>query len=351
MRLPIVVALLVAGVAFVPGVARAGYGVQPSGQTIAVQTDSGGYISTPQSIGVLVYLDSADSLPEAWVSDSPTITSYGTPAGNSAGVCTSFSPWTEANKYSCSVGTILMKPNTTYYWWLNFYKTDPGNLFPTEHTSGPFSFTLALQASAPPASTPPASTPPTSTPPTSVVPTSTATEDTVTSLPLSNRFSGASSISDPTISTLVTKSVRLVFHGARALSAACWDSTDFDSVLENSQGRPADDGSTVIEAFWSIYEPSWLHLGPDTCRHIQNLLDTRSASATNGYGLMTALHESMHATGVRNEAQANCYAVQLVPYAAGFAGYPTARALYLAKRNGRDRVVTENELDREPAES
>jgi diguanylate cyclase len=27
------------------------------------------------------------------------------------------------------------------------------------------------------------------------------------------------------------------------------------------------------------------------------------------------------------------------------------RALYLAKRNGRDRVVTENELDREPAES
>ena len=30
----------------------------------------------------------------------------------------------------------------TYYWWLTFYKTDPGNLFSTLHISGPLVFTV-----------------------------------------------------------------------------------------------------------------------------------------------------------------------------------------------------------------
>jgi hypothetical protein len=46
------------------------------------------------------------------------------------------------------------------------------------------------------------------------------------------------------------------------------------------------------------------------------LLSTREVNARRADALSTIVHEMAHALGVMNEAQANCYAVQLVdPYA------------------------------------
>jgi hypothetical protein len=326
-----ILAVLATVYLFAAGSAFAGYGVQPNGQTIQVTTDSFGYINSPSSIGMLVYLDSGDSNPYVWVSDQPTLGAYGMPAGDLVGSCGpyEFQPWTEQNKYTCNVDPILMKAGVTYYWWLDFDKQEPGDLFPTQHISGPFSFTLALAPAAPT----PTSTPPTTTPPSTSNPTSTSnvmTAESATTLPSSDRYDGTRSVEGTKIGQLIYKTMKLASPRPRVISVACWDPVDFESVAEG-EGETVSTASTTLEGLFLPRMPRWVHLGADTCKRVQNLFNTKAASAQNGYGLMTALHEASHAYGVTNEAQANCYAVQLVPYAANLAGMPWKRAQYLGK--------------------
>ena len=150
-----VVCFLAVGVALLAaGRANAGYGVGPDGQTFPVTASSAGFVQTPVSLDLVVYLDAEDSSSAVWVSDSPAIGAAGVPVGRNLGSCSASSllPFGEANKWVCRVSTSQLQPGRTYYWWLSFARQDPGTPAPTDRISGPFSFSLAQAATPPPAS-------------------------------------------------------------------------------------------------------------------------------------------------------------------------------------------------------
>lgn len=104
----------------------------------------------------------------------------------------------------------------------------------------------------------------------------------------------------------------------RLLAIACWSKQDWPSVLESAGGGGNEPGLVTL-AFWFGGQPRWLHLSPTTCINVQGLIDSRVPTGPGALALVTVLHETTHAYGIRNEARANCYGVQLV--------YPFARAL------------------------
>jgi hypothetical protein len=75
--------------------------------------------------------------------------------------------------------------------------------------------------------------------------------------------------------------------------------------------------------------PRWLHLAPGVCTDVQALLSSHKPNARRAGALNTVIHETLHAYGVRNEAQTNCWAVQLVPYFGLNMGMSVARSDYL----------------------
>jgi hypothetical protein len=72
-----------------------------------------------------------------------------------------------------------------------------------------------------------------------------------------------------------------------------------------------------------------LHLSPETCTDVQALITTKQPNGRRAAALSTVIHESIHAHGVNNEAQTNCYAVQLVPLFGSRLGMGGARSTYL----------------------
>ena len=310
-----------------PGQASAGYGLQPNGQTFQVTVDSAGYIDEPKSIPIVVYLDSLDSDAVVYISTSPSWNSYGSATGSLDGICLSseLRPFGEPNKYVCDLTTILLKPGVTYYWWMKFRRHDDASYLGSFNVSGPFQFTLA--AAAPQA--PPASDPTTDVPDDTEAAPSYATKEDASLLPSSLRWDGSQSIKDTKITQVVYKTMKLLTKRPRTLAFACWTDDDFDSVV--ADGSIPDDEPNYVTGVWFPTEPRWLHLRGTTCTWLQRLIDTKAATAKGAFGLANALHETMHAYGIKNEAQANCYAVQLVPYAAYYLGLPWKRADYLRK--------------------
>jgi hypothetical protein len=97
----------------------------------------------------------------------------------------------------------------------------------------------------------------------------------------------------------------------RVVATACWSEYDWPSVLESIGERPTH-GDVSIAGFWLRAQPRWIHLSPRQCRDIQALISTRAMNGQRAYALATALHERIHAEGVRHEAETNCYSVQLI---------------------------------------
>ncbi len=329
----------VAAAFLAPGIAQAGYGVQPIDQTFTVTTSGSGSIVTPERLDFLVSLDSRDSEPFVWVSDSPAINSSGTPVGAVVASCngSAFRPWAEPGKHVCSPSTVLMKPGRTYYWWLDYRRREEGATSSQKTISGPFAFRLeqapATQPATPPASpaTPPAT--PRATPATRPTkPTaraSTKTWQSAPTLPTRNRYTGERSIKHQRLTDVVYKTMKEVAV-PRTLAIGCWTEPDFDAVARSADFVVHDD-DTFIAGFWLGKQPRWLHLAPDVCTSIQGLLDTRQPTGRRAFGLTVALHETLHAYGFDNEAQTNCYAVQLVPFAARHIGLGPRRVDQLGR--------------------
>ena len=126
------------------GRASAGYGVGPDGQTFTVTADSAGYVQTPASLDLVVYLDAEDSSPAVWVSDSPAIGASGSTGGPSRRLLHRrlAHPLRRAEQVGLPRFDSLLQPGHTYYWWLDFARQDPGTPAPTDRVSGPFSFSL-----------------------------------------------------------------------------------------------------------------------------------------------------------------------------------------------------------------
>ena len=310
-------ALLVAGL-LSPGLAHAGYGVQPVGQTITVTASPLGAIVSPERIDFLVYLDERDSDAFVWVSDSPVIGPYGTPAGSTVGSCNSLGirPWVEQGEHACSQNTSLLKPGKTYYWWLDYRRFEEGSTTPQKAISGPFAFAIAaVPASPTPAAPTPVATPPASAPTTRV---STKTYESAATLPTAKRYTGDRSIKHQWLTDVIYETMKAL-RLPRVLAIGCWSEFDFEAVA-TSADFVAHDDTTTLAGFWLGRQPRWLHLSPSVCGWIQGLLDTKQPTATRAFGLTVALHETLHAYGIVNEAQTNCLAVQLVPVAARFVG-------------------------------
>ena len=117
-----------------------------------------------------------------------------------------------------------------------------------------------------------------------------------------------------------------VVGGSRRLSVICWSTFDWPSVLE-SMGAPPPGGGVVIGGFWWPGQARLLHLAPKVCADVQGLLSTKAINGQRAHAVAVALHETNHAYGIRNEAQANCYAVQLVYWFARTLRLPRAKAL------------------------
>jgi hypothetical protein len=308
--------------------ANAGYAVAPNGQSFTVALDSNGYL-TPQAIDLVIYLDAQDSSPYVWVSETSSISAYGTPSGGGVGGCSAGTliPFGEQNKWVCRASTILMKPNRTYYWWLSFRRQDPGQTFASDRVSGPFSFSLVQQAAPPqppPVEEPPVEEPPPADPHARV---SSKTVEAAATLPSSVLFNGTRSVKHTTLTRLVYKTMRRL-NLPRSLAFACWNRADWLSVLAAEDAEPTRGGSTLL-GFWQPRQPRWLHLAPGVCTDVQGLLSSKKPNARRAGALATVIHETLHAYGVINEAQTNCWAVQLVPFFGLNLGMSVARSDYL----------------------
>ena len=304
-----------------PHAARAGYGVQPNGQSFPVASTSFGTIATPATIDFVVYLDELDRDPYVWISESPQMDGYGLPVGPGVGSCSpsDLTPFGEPGKWVCRESTILMQPGRTYYWWLDFRRLDTDNYSGQQRISGPFSFTLVPQAPDP---SPVVPAPEVDT--TTAV--STRTVYSAATLPAFPYYDGTS-VKHTGLTSLVYRTMKRL-GSPRTLAIACWSGGDWPSVLA-AEGDEPTHGDSILLGFWKPSQPRWLHLAPRTCDGVQPLLDDGAPTGRRAGALVTVLHEALHAYGVRNEARTNCYAVQLVPVAGWGLGMSDARADYL----------------------
>lgn len=140
-------------------------------------------------------------------------------------------------------------------------------------------------------------------------------------------FEGVS-VKHTRLTQLVYKLMRQL-GAPRMLAIACWNQPDWESAVADEVGTPAHGATTL--AFWSRLQPRWLHLSPDVCTDVQALLDSKIPSGRRASALSTVLHEALHAHGIRNEAQTNCYAAQLIPLAGRSLHMSNQRADYLGK--------------------
>jgi hypothetical protein len=130
-------------------------------------------------------------------------------------------------------------------------------------------------------------------------------------LPSADLFDGSRSLKHTVLSSLVYKTLEQT-GTPYMVAVACWTPSDWGSVVAGI-GETTRSGGNVLMGFWGPQQPRWLHLAPETCADVQGLLSTRRPNGRRADALSTVIHEALHAHGIRNEAQTNCYAVQLVP--------------------------------------
>jgi hypothetical protein len=280
--------------------AQAGYGVHPNGHTFEVSTGAAGTVSSPATLDFVVFLDAQDGDANVWISDSSAVGPAGTPVGATLASCTQAAliPFGEPGKWVCRASTSALRAGRTYYWWLAFNRREEGNPAPQAVVSGPFPFALVARPAAPaPSPQQPA--------------VSTRTAASAATLPTAARFAGTRSLKHSTLTQLVYRTMKQL-GAPRTLAFACWSRPDWLSVVQ-AEGEEPENGQTMILGFWKPQQPRWLHLAPSVCTDVQALLDTKVPNGRRAGALAIVLHEALHAHGVDNEAETNCYAVQLTP--------------------------------------
>ena len=247
----------------------------PNGQSFPVTVDSIGSIQSPSSLDLVVYLDAQDSDPYVWVSESPAIGPAGTPRAAASASCSrsSLLPFGEQNKWVCRVSTILMAPGRTYYWWLDFRRSEPGNAFPQDRISGPFSFSLVssrrrrrhrLRAEEPPEADPHAGV----SSKTVAVGGGAAERGRVHRQPLdqAHEADAARLPDDEAVRPAAPARVRLLEPRRLGLG-------------RGGEGDEPTRGDSELLGFWLRRQPRWLHLAPGVCTDVQGLLSTRMPNA------------------------------------------------------------------------
>lgn len=312
---PLGAALLGAAWLAFAGSAQAGYAIQPADGTTVAEA----------SPVFLVYLDGGDSMAAVHVAASPAMSSSGEPV-DGLGSCRPTTPFGEPNKFTCQVDSYAagpaggLKPGV-YYWWMSSWRVDPDNPAGRAQVSGPFRFVVGQSPSATKSSSGRARSGAAA-----GTARSTRTFASAAMLPTSDRYDG-DSVKSAKITSMVYATLKRM-RVPRTLAVACWSSRDWSTVSASAKVAP-EDGSTTTLGFNLGKQPRWLHLSPEVCRRIQELIDTRAPTGRRAAGISAALHEALHSLGLDNEAQTNCFAVQLVPVAAGVLGFGEATLRYL----------------------
>ena len=94
----------------------------------------------------------------------------------------------------------------------------------------------------------------------------------------------------------------------KSIAVACWSTTDWQNI---SGDNPESTYSTL--GMWNPFLPHWVSLSPGICRTFETLIYHRPkyANIYTSDALDTLTHEMLHSLGLRNEAQTECYAMQL----------------------------------------
>ena len=311
------------------GRAEAGYGVSPIDQTLPTTVDSIGYVLTPATIDFVVHLDEGDTSPFVWVSETLEIGPNGShQPRQGVGSCATSGLFAsgEPGKWVCRVSTQTMRRGRSYYWWLTYWRQEAAG--PVQQVSGPFVFGLGDEPPPPPP--PPGEPEPEPEPPKDPhAGASTKKAESAARLPTARRFDGRRSVKHASLTQLVYRTMKAL-GAPRQLAFACWNVPDWISVLSWEGAEPTR-GSTQVMGFWLGRQPRWLHLAPEICTDVQGLLSSKRPNARRAGALAVAIHETLHAYGLRNEAQTNCFAVQLVPVFGWALGLTPTRYTYMGR--------------------
>ena len=115
----------------------------------------------------------------------------------------------------------------------------------------------------------------------------------------------------------------------KTVDVACWDSADWAGIAGDTDSVY----STV--GFWAPSMPHWVNLSPGICGAMERLLTKRPLypNVYTAAAVETLTHELMHAIGIKDEAQAECYGMQLSAYMAEELRVPAGYAMSLARLN------------------
>lgn len=258
--------------------AQAGYPVQPSdGRTINALTAS-----------FLVYYEASEISAEVDVADSPTA-GYGGSLGFGPGYigsCQPRTPFGEANKFSCA---LRFEREGTYYWQFRFQKYECETIYGYRSCSyrtvyGPvWRFDLKLSAAPVP-----------------------------TALPVM-RGPSSRSRQDPLYTKIATE------IAGKSAPVFCWNAADWNSLHVRRREERGEGLSWVLG-----YVPrgsTQINLAPEVCNRLDLLAYKRSRPRGNARvdfaeAVDTLAHESMHAFGVTDEANTECYSLQLMDWTA-----------------------------------
>lgn len=162
---------------------------------------------------------------------------------------------------------------------------------------------------------------------------------TAQALPVLAGPSQASRI-DPDLSRVLTT------LGGRQGEVRCWSAPDWrqrSAEFAASAGTPGS-SSRTLAGFLSL-DRERINLPGETC----NRLDGLRVSRADAYAAKVFAHELQHFRGVRDEATAECYAVQSVANVAVAAGLDGAAAKALAATAWSELYPYESPVYRSPA--
>jgi hypothetical protein len=303
-HLAIAVLGLVALAAAVSVDGTAADGLGPDHVRLDAASDESGFVTKPKFVDLRLAVTPEDGDVAVWVARTPDAGPSGAPAHGAVGSCVraELLPTAENGVYTCRVPTSLFEVGLTYHWWI----VTPGIGSGQTTVVGPFSFVFGTRVGDR---------------------ASDVTAGTAARLPTRARFTGCCSVKHGPLTAALARAFRLV-RPPRTLAVACWTDADFVSVLAHA-GIARQTARTRITGIWLSDHPRWLQLSSRACRSVELLRTGHTPSGYDAFGLAIALHEAAHAYGVMREAQATCYAVQLVPAAARALGIRPRRAVYL----------------------
>jgi hypothetical protein len=247
---------------------------------------------------------------EFYGSDSPQRNADGSPSGNLVvycGLSTSV-----AGNYRCNDEGYLLEPGSTYYWWAIIHL--PGG---SSWVYGPWRFVVLGQSGSGDSSGGAQGST-----------SSSRTVDDAPALPSSAHYTGRS-IKQTRLSQAaygLTKIVRV----PKSIAVGCWSQRDWSSVSDDS-----GDGVYTILGFYEPAMPHWVQLSPAVCRAFETLLYHRPVypNRFTANAVETLTHEMMHALGIKREAMAECFGMQLSTILADRLGVPQRYAQRLAHIN------------------